>query len=170
MHYNRKSISKNGKWTRVGNVGVDSGQVIIVDPCYLSDWKDDSYDDIRGIRKGNKTYSYRKDFVTFEEPLKKENNKTPNELVKEGWEYFNDYPKSGEFSYNGICQLTLSKNYGQLDSLAVGSSTGWGDGYYPVYAYVINGRVMRLVVDFDTYSKDTLESLGIGFRKETSNE
>ena len=72
----------------IGYIGIDSGQVLIVDPCYLSNWKDDEYDDTRGIRKGNKTYLYGKDFETYEEPLKKENNKTPNELVKEGWEIY----------------------------------------------------------------------------------
>jgi|TARA_B100000315_G_scaffold176590_1_gene165119 hypothetical protein len=143
----------------IGYIGIDSGQVLIVDPCYLSNWKDDEYDDTRGIRKGNKTYLYRKDFETYEEPLKKENNKTPNELVKEGWESFSEYPKSGEFSYNGICQLTLSKNYGQLDNLSVGSSTGWGDGCYPVYGEIKHGRVVKLIIDFDTDEDETLDTL-----------
>ena len=42
----------------IGYIGIDSGQVLIVDPCYLSNWKDDEYDDTRGIRKGNKTCLY----------------------------------------------------------------------------------------------------------------
>ena len=95
--------------------------------------------------KNNKT------LISATSVKKKENNKTPNELVKEGWEYFNDYPKSGEFSYNGICQLTLSKNFGQLDHEAVGSETGWGDGYYPVYAYVKESIVLGLAIDFDLF-------------------
>lgn len=28
----------------LGNCGVDSGQLIVVDPCYLSDWKDGKHD------------------------------------------------------------------------------------------------------------------------------
>ena len=28
----------------IGHVGVDSGQVMITDPCYLSDWKNDEFD------------------------------------------------------------------------------------------------------------------------------
>ena len=31
-------MSKKGKWELVGNIGIDSGQVIIVDPCYLNNW------------------------------------------------------------------------------------------------------------------------------------
>lgn len=33
---------KNG-WKVIGRVGVDSGQVMIVDPCYLKDWKADDF-------------------------------------------------------------------------------------------------------------------------------
>ncbi len=32
------------KKINIGNVAVDSGQVVIVDPCYLSNWKDGEYE------------------------------------------------------------------------------------------------------------------------------
>jgi hypothetical protein len=38
----------------IGHVGVDSGQVIVTDPCYLSDWKADEFDGT----EAPKTYSY----------------------------------------------------------------------------------------------------------------
>ena len=90
----------------VGYIGVDSGQVMIVDPCYLN-----SYD--------------------------------PQDNAE--W----DLDKNkGTFSYQGFCHKTLSDNVGQLN-LAVVSSTGYGDGSYPVYAETNeDGRIARLVVEF----------------------
>ena len=35
--------SENEKWIKIGDVGVDSGQLMIVDPCYLSDWEGTEY-------------------------------------------------------------------------------------------------------------------------------
>ncbi len=28
------------EWVKIGHCGVDSGQLLIIDPCYLSEWKD----------------------------------------------------------------------------------------------------------------------------------
>ena len=105
----------------IGRFGVDSGQVIIVDPCYLDKWTDTSTGDL--------------DF-------------TPG--------------KNMDFSYNGACNASLSdKGFGELhhgaiSEYAVVSTTGIGDGVYPVYAEVedIGGwgeRVVRLVVDFSDH-------------------
>jgi phosphodiesterase/alkaline phosphatase D-like protein len=92
--------------THVGNVGVDSGQVMIVDPCYL-----DGYDP----------------------------------QTNEEWDLEKNKDK---FSYQGICHKTLTEKVGQV-GLAVASSSGYGDGYYPVYAeFDENERVVRLVIDF----------------------
>jgi hypothetical protein len=30
-------------WFKIGEVGVDSGQLILTDPCYMKQWKDDGY-------------------------------------------------------------------------------------------------------------------------------
>lgn len=83
---------------------MDSGQLMVVDPCYLEDWGGT-------------------DFVE-----------------KEG---------DTSFSYSGACNVTLSaRRFGQLDHGAVVSSSGYGDGCYPVYAEINeDGRVMRLVVE-----------------------
>jgi len=134
---------------KVGDIWVDSGQVLIVDPCYLSKWEDDDLVHIRGIRKGNKSYQYGKDFQFYDDPLKEEGDRTPNDLVRQGWEFYSEYPQSGEFSYSGVSQLTCEKRYGQLEHGAVGSSTGLGDGCYPVYAKVNSeGRVEKLIIEF----------------------
>jgi len=31
------------EWVKIGECGVDSGQLLIIDPCYLSSWKDGEY-------------------------------------------------------------------------------------------------------------------------------
>ena len=94
------------EWELVGRVPVDSGQVMITDPCYLGEFENDNYsaDD-------------------------------DNTEVK--------------FSYSGACHRTLADGAGQVTPLAVASSTGYGDGMYPVYAmYDNSGMIMQLAVDF----------------------
>ena len=50
-------------WEKIGSFGVDSGQVLITDPCYLHDWKDGDFDEksveVKSIKKsGIYPYSY----------------------------------------------------------------------------------------------------------------
>lgn len=66
----------------------------------------------------------------------------------------------GKFSYLGCCEATLRDNFGQLNFKAghagagVVTSTGFGDGFYPVYATLgrkgssEEGRVMEVRIDF----------------------
>ena len=82
----------------LGKFGVDSGQVLIIDPCYVdSEWKQNS-------KKGTG--------------------------LDDG-------------TYGDCCRLTLSKKQGGVlkykmghKGLGVVSSTGYGDGEYPVYAII----------------------------------
>lgn len=90
----------------VGYVSVDSGQVVLVDPCYLGDWKDGEYND-------------------------------------------------KESHYGKACDLTLSEEQaGQMvvsgvAGIAVASSSGYGDGVYPVYAtYNDEKRIEKLEIKF----------------------
>lgn len=99
------------KKTIIGYCGVDSGQLLITDPCYLKEWKNNKHD-----------------------------ANTPPD----------------HFSYSGACQQTLSKEMaGQLRNslnipIAVATSTGYGDGVYPVYAvYNEDGtRIAKIIIDF----------------------
>lgn len=64
---------------------------------------------------------------------------------------FDDHEnKAGEYGYLGACNATLGKGYGELNNgSAVAFSTGYGDGYYPVYAHINDdGRVGMVVIDF----------------------
>lgn len=95
--------------TYIGSFGVDSGQAMVGDPCYLDNW---------------------------------DTNKN------ETWDIDN---KEGEYSYHGASATTLKNKYGELgNSTSVVFNTGYGDGIYPVYAYLNNdGRVSAIVIDFE---------------------
>jgi len=82
---------------KIGVCGVDSGQLLVIDPCYIdSEWK-----------KGD----------------------NPEE----------DF---GGGTYAECCKKTIEGKFGQLkfkrghDGLGCVFSTGFGDGLYPVYAYI----------------------------------
>jgi len=96
----------------IGHVAVDSGQVMVVDPCY-----------IRELWRGNSFIS------------------DPNE---DG-----SYTPTNELSYDGCCTATLSKERAGQAGFAVASSSGYGDGEYPVYAeYNDEGQIERLTIEF----------------------
>ncbi len=91
----------NSEKRLIGHVGVDSGQLVLVDPCYIDDQWDGS-------------------------------------------------------TYNKVCDATSSENLaGTLpyarghEGFLVAFGTGYGDGFYPVYAeYNEEGRVARVTVEF----------------------
>ena len=93
----------------VGSFGVDSGQAMVGDPCYLDQWKTD-----------------------------------------EGVEW-NLEGKVGTYTYQGASATTIENAYGELAmGSAVVFSTGYGDGYYPVYVQMNeDGRVTKVVIDFE---------------------
>ena len=97
--------------TYIGSFGVDSGQAMVGDPCYLDKWE-----------------NWNSEVDNFED----------------------HETKAGEYSYLGACGVTLKEGYGELGSgSAVVFTTGYGDGYYPVYAeFTDDGRVARIVIDF----------------------
>ena len=58
--------------------------------------------------------------------------------------------KIGQYSYQGASATTLANNFGELGNSAVVFSTGYGDGYYPVYVQMNeDGRVTKVVIDFE---------------------
>jgi hypothetical protein len=95
----------------IGKFGVDSGQAMIGDPCYLESWQN---------------------WESEKEPF--ENHKN----------------KKGEFSYLGACNATIENTHGVLgQGSSVVFTTGYGDGVYPVFAEIDDGRIVKIVVDFN---------------------
>lgn len=152
----------------IGYVGVDSGQVMIVDPCYLSEWKDNEFEYRTGIRnkKTGREISCWDEVeglgkINWATPLPEFDGKDMNALAedKENWEKFNIYPDAGDFSYSGVCGVTCDdEGTGEIaigGSSCVASQSGWGDGSYPVYAKrTEDGRIASLTIHFISEEED----------------
>jgi hypothetical protein len=136
---------ENEEWIKIGMVGVDSGQLMVCDPCYIeSEWskrKVKFSDMLKVVAIGKEIPSPRKIGKTFDDEY--ENGLTYNEAIAQG--VLEEVPEkaTGEFSYDGCCKETVSdKNYGQLNfklghaGAGVVFNSGFGDGCYPVYAKI----------------------------------
>ena len=141
----------------LGFVGVDSGQIMIGDPCYLSDWKDTPFNDVRmynlvvdGLVID--TLTYPTDFTNYEDIIPSY-AKTMNQLLRDDTVTVEEVkqPPSGDYSYQGACEATNTEAQGGEigNGLAVCTSTGYGDGMYPVIAtYNEDGRVAAVEIKF----------------------
>ena len=144
----------------IGIVGVDSGQILICDPCYIdSEWKKEEFN----IRRRHKhidgtVLEYRVNFEKYDTIIPKY-GKSMNDIIgaKEAVEMPDDEPAANPFSYNACCKATCGKEgTGQLDyamghpGVGVVTSSGWGDGNYPVIADIDDrdGRVKSITVVF----------------------
>lgn len=143
----------------IGHIGIDSGQVVICDPCYIdSEWKKEEFNIKRQYRHNDGTIlEYQKDFPHYEAVIPKYGKKMNDILAaNEAVEIPDNEPSDHPFSYNACCKKTLGPDgFGQLnyalghEGVGVVSTTGYGDGYYPVYANINSeGRVMSITIDF----------------------
>ena len=133
-------MSKRKDEILIGYVGVDSGQLMVCDPCYIdSEWKQEEFD--------------WKEKVIFpdgkEEPIKRCSKRWFELLddINSGKLKLADIPEDAKhsFSYNAVAKKTLPEpHYGQLNykaghpGVAVAFSSGIGDGLYPVYAKIVD--------------------------------
>jgi hypothetical protein len=135
----------------LGHVGVDSGQLMITDPCYVNDFKSNDFDDVRRYqhKETKDILQYEKDFIHYEQVIPKY-KMTMNELNAKG--IFEGMPLASNddsYSYNGACHQTSydEKQGGELGkSLGVAFSTH-DDGYYSVYGYMNDdNRIMKVEI------------------------
>jgi len=144
----------------IGVVGVDSGQIVICDPCYIdSEWKKEEFN-IRRIHQhiDGTILEYQKDFPHYEAVIPKY-GKTMNQINadSEAVELPHNEPAKHPFSYNACCKATCGPDgVGQLNyehghpGVGVVSSTGYGDGVYPVIADIDDrsGRIRSITIHF----------------------
>lgn len=112
----------------LGHVAVDSGQLMITDPCYINgEWDPDitGIDDVFGEESSPQVVAGQKSI--------EEKNLPP-------------------YSYIGAMRTTLSTGYGELAftkghaGAGVVFATAWGDGIYPVYGEMHDGRIIRVYI------------------------
>lgn len=114
----------------LGEVGVDSGQLMITDPCYIDDeWQNDI-----AVDDGD---------TVDDDPLSQVETGEAN--------------GNGEavppYSYKGAMAVTSSAGYGELayklghPGAGVVFHTAWGDGVYPVYGELHDGRIVRAYIN-----------------------
>ena len=146
----------------IGEVGVDSGQILVCDPCYIdSEWKNEDVSFDRKYKHVDGTIlQYRVHFERFDEVIP-EYGKDMNQIIEDG--EATEMPESTSrypFSYNACCKATCrddeNENNGQLyynsghAGVGVVTSSGWGDGIYPVVADIDDrtGRVKSITIVF----------------------
>ena len=146
----------------LGYVGVDSGQLMITDPCYInSEWKPTDFIDNRnyqhiktktyylfaspfGLKPATSTLKLhaKKAEIFLRYDQKMSNGKTINEMIanKELKEIEVPEKKAliGDYSYAGACETNNEgKHELNFKSGITGAglvfSSGYGDGVYPVY-------------------------------------
>ncbi|SDT10926.1 hypothetical protein SAMN04488543_3052 [Friedmanniella luteola] len=144
----------------LGTVGVDSGQLMITDPFYVDDqWQSEPYLSRRSYRdtQTGAILTEGEDFAAFDQPLEILGGAAPKDLIVSGrLAQLPDPepPETFKYSYNGACQATLSRGYGELlyrDTGEVGAGvafqSGWGDGFYGVFGEKHDGRIVRVYVN-----------------------
>jgi hypothetical protein len=144
-------------WIKAGMAAVDSGQMMMCDPCYIgSEWKKDAESTERKAppyrhKDGRILYCGLHGAAPADNAIRFENydtviecyGKSMNQMGKDGdvKEEERVFDNPGEFSYEGCCHATDDKiiQGGQLNFKAGHSGagvvfrTGYGDGFYPVY-------------------------------------
>jgi len=141
----------------IGHVGVDSGQLLLCDPCYIdSQWVEEDFEDFRAYQhKDTKNQlTYRIDFRNYAESIEAYDGKNMNELIATGeWEEVPDTKEAvNPFSYNACAKATLSEDgHGELKfnlghtGAGVAFRTAFGDGMYPVIANYMDDGTLRSV-------------------------
>lgn len=115
-------------WKQIGEVSVDTGRLIIADPCYLDGLKENPSElagaiiqtDLLGLCD-----SVGENFDTLRQD--------PDAMAR---------------------VLAQRKIFGEAkfpggDAVFVASETGYGDGRYPVFSKVEDGRVVGIWIDFE---------------------
>lgn len=112
----------------LGEVGVDSGQLMITDPCYIDqEWDQNVADNDETVGEESSHQAVAGQISVPEKALP-------------------------PYSYEGVMSATLSAGYGELAftmghaGAGVVFATAWGDGVYPVYGELHDGRIIRVYI------------------------
>lgn len=145
---------KNGT-KKIGSLLIDTGKIILCDPGFLQNWKEDKMEtrrEFKDVQTGD-VYAYGTDFKHFQDILF--DNKSVNELIEEERLERIPYEETGEFSSSAISKGIINKGYAQckfpagFDGMAVAVGTAVGDGEVPVFAEFKDGAIKKLWIEFE---------------------
>ncbi|MCG9625234.1 hypothetical protein L1D34_10310 [Vibrio mediterranei] len=140
----------------LGEVGVDSGSLMITDPCYIDlCWKKEGFvpqNKFKDVSNG-RVYQIYREFMRYDETLEGY-DKTINELIKDGvWEPIEEH-RPMSYSHSGAAHATLTnEGYGALpfDDGKLGAGfaikTVHGDGFYQIIGERYKGDIVRIYID-----------------------
>ena len=148
-------------WIKAGMAAVDSGQLMLCDPCYIgSSWKKDSTERkappyrhkdgriLYCVLHGAAPVDHAIQFGDFEEVIECY-GKSMNQMRADGDAKEEEcvFGNPGEFSYAGCCHATTADDVIQGGQLNFGAGhegagvvfrSGYGDGFYPVYVRIVD--------------------------------
>lgn len=164
------------EWEKAGIVGVDSGQLMVVDPTYIdSEWVKEDYrlphprwvlneaglDRFPHAASWEWGFDFKDMATTYATPWPEFGDLSVNELREQGLirQLEPVIPEHAPFGYNAACLATTNApHYGQLNyrmghpGVAVVFSSGWGDGVYEVQIRKVDGRIAEariIMIDDD---------------------
>lgn len=151
-------------WIKLGAVGVDSGQLLITDPCYLTRWVSDDplgHEVLLHTSTGKRYqwvgYGQQIDegiipMGSYEE-LVPGTDKTFNQLVASGEMVEIPWDEPMGYDYRGACLRTNTPpNGGEIGVFNAGVvfSSGYGDGCYEVWGRTNkDGRIVEVRILMD---------------------
>lgn len=140
----------------LGEVFVDSGSLMITDPCYIdTEWKNIEYvreDSYIDTQSGD-VFKFGRDFNRFDEILSPY-NKDINQLIKDGSLSLIKENRQLSYSYAGAAYATLTNagfdtlpfDNGNLGA-ALCIKTVFGDGAYRIMGEQYKGKIIRIYID-----------------------
>lgn len=147
-----------GREKELCHLGVDAGMILTSDATRaITDFVHDDYQDVRIFEHtaSGRTLQYMVDFPHFQAPIASEGGKTMNDLVATGeWKQLPPSDDLLKYTYSGVAKHEEKASYydkpaALIDGFAAISSSGWGDGSYPLTAYLgDDGNVLGFLIDF----------------------
>jgi len=154
---------KGANWKQLGSVGVDSGMLMVCDPCYIDGhWitgtEPQGHPKVMLTQKGLKKFPENKDWswqfsfggAKYDDPQEALGGLSVNVAREQGLVFDVPQPVINEFSYRGVCSITSSDGSGAVDMTATVFRSGYGDGLYEVWGRVnADGRIVEVRILMD---------------------
>ena len=151
----RLGVDRSTEVVALGEVGVDSGMLMVTDPYYIdSEWVSAPWARGRRLKDpaAHSVYVEGQDFEGMDavfEPY----GKTPRELIASGVLEVLQEDRPVSYSFEGVVATSQGEGYGELKYRLGGSGAGvvfptaFGDGGYMVYGEVRNGKIVRVYLN-----------------------